>query len=240
MTHHAAPANAHVEDPVASIDAVLLDLDGTLVDSVYVHTLAWKSAFRDVGVDIPAHRIHRAIGMSGDRLVAHVAGDRVEAAVGDAVRAAHRRHLDDRFHDIVPTDGAGDLLEALRQRGVAVVLASSGDAELTGRLLDLLEGSAKLIDEVLTGSDVESGKPSGDLVTTAVAAVRADRAVLVGDAVWDVRAATDAGLACVGLLTGGVAEAELREAGAIAVFDTPRELAAHLDEVLPIDNHPLG
>ncbi|GAB3774271.1 phosphoglycolate phosphatase [Nocardioides ginsengisegetis] len=239
MTHHTATANAHVEDAVETVDAVLLDLDGTLVDSVYAHTLAWKSAFRDVGMDVPAHRIHRAIGISGDRLVAHVAGDRVEAAVGDAVRDAHRRHLDERLHDVVPTDGARDLLEALRERDVTVVLASAGGAEITGRLLDLLE-AAKLLDEVVTGSDVDSGKPSGELVAAAMAAVAADRAVLVGDTVWDVQAATDAGIPCVGLLTGGIAESELREAGAIAVFDTPRDLAEHLDEVLPSDKHPLG
>ncbi|MBB6627778.1 HAD family hydrolase [Nocardioides sp. KIGAM211] len=213
------------------VDTVVLDLDGTLVDSVYVHTLAWKAAFRDVGVDVPAHRIHRGIGMGGDRLVAHLTSDAVEAAVGDTVRDQHARHLDERFHEIVPTDGAVELLAGLRAAGLDVVLASSGGRELTHRLLDLVDGADTLVHEVLTGSDADRSKPSGELVARAVEA-GGGRAVVVGDAVWDVAAAHEAGLPCWGLLSGGFSEAELREAGAVAVFASARELADGLDAAL--------
>ena len=209
------------------VDTIVLDLDGTLVDSVYVHTLAWKAAFRDVGIHLPAHRIHRAIGMGGDRLVPHLAGDSVEAAMGDTVRRHHAQHLDERFHEIVPTDGAAELLDALRSAGLTTVLASSSDRELTHRLLDLVEGSGALVNDVVTGSDADESKPSGQLVARAIE-LGGDRAAVVGDAVWDVAAAHDAGVPCLALLSGGISEAELRAAGAADVSMSPRHLARGL------------
>ncbi len=217
-----------------AIETVLLDLDGTLVDSVFLHTTAWKAAFRDVGVTAPSHRIHRAIGMGGDRLVAHVAGDSVESAMGDELRERHQQCIDERFSEITPTDGAGELLEALRERGLTVVLASSADKELSERLLDLLDGAGRHLHESVAGGDAEHSKPDPDLVETALEAVDADSAVMIGDSVWDVEAAAKAGVACIGLLCGGFGEAELREAGAIAVFDSPRDLLDHLADT------PLG
>jgi HAD superfamily hydrolase (TIGR01549 family) len=210
---------------------VVLDLDGTLVDSVYVHTLAWKAAFRDVGLDVPAHRIHRAIGMGGDRLVAHLTSDRVETAMGDTVRGRHLQHLEERFSEIVPTDGATELLGALRDAGLTAVVASSGDRDLTDRLLDLVEGSGALLHAVVTGSDVDESKPSGEPVVRAIQA-GGERAVVVGDAVWDVFAARAAGVPCLALLSGGFSEAELREAGAADVFASPRELSTGLAAAL--------
>ncbi|MGZ4451186.1 MAG: HAD family hydrolase [Nocardioides sp.] len=230
MTDHLAPA----------IDTVVLDLDGTLVDSAYVHALAWKAAFRDVGVDVATHRLHRAIGMGGDRLVAHVAGERVESAVGDAVRDAHLRHLEDRFHEIVPTDGAAELLEGLRARQVTLVLASSSDEKLTSRLLGVVDGAEQLFHAIVTGSEPGESKPSGDLVEQALAGVEGQRALMVGDAVWDARAAAEAGVPCVALLSGGFCEAELRKAGAVGVFSDPRDLLEHLDDVLTGHKHPKG
>ncbi len=213
-----------------STDTVLLDLDGTLVDSVYVHTTAWKAAFRDVGVTVASHHVQRAIGMGGDRIVAHVAGQSVEDAMGDEVRERHMRYVDERFHDISATDGAGELLEALRQKGFAVVLASSADKELSERLLELLDGAGQHLHESIAGAEAEHSKPEPDLIEVALESVDATRAVMIGDAVWDVEAAARAGVRCVGLLTGGFGSAELLEAGAVAVYDSPRELMAHLDE----------
>ena len=207
---------------------VVLDLDGTLVDSVYVHVLAWQAAFRDVGLQVPAYRLHGLIGMGGDRLVAEAAGDAVERALGDELRARHPDHLDTLFDRIVPTEGAVDLLETLRDHGVTLVLASSSPKELTGRLLDLLGDAQRLVGELVSGSDAEQSKPAGDLVRVALETVEADDAVLVGDAVWDVAAAADAGVPCVGVLTGGVSEALLREAGAVAVHASPAALAEHV------------
>lgn len=213
-----------------SIDTVLLDLDGTLVDSVYVHTTAWKAAFRDVGVTVASHHVQRAIGMGGDRLVAHVAGQSVEDAMGDEVRERHQRYLDERFHDLSATDGAGELLEALRGKGFNVVLASSADKELSERLLELLDGAGQHLHESIAGAEAEHSKPEPDLIEVALESVDATSAVMIGDAVWDVEAAAKAGVPCVGLLTGGFGSAELLEAGAVAVYDSPRELMAHLDE----------
>lgn len=212
----------------ALLDTVVLDLDGTLVDSVPVHVLAWQAAFREVGLQVPSHRLHRVIGMGGDRLVEKAAGAAVERALGDQLRALHPHRLDDLFQRIVPTEGAADLLHALTEGGYDIVLASSSERELTGRLLDLLEEARFLLDDLVSGADAEASKPAGDLVEAALASVDAGRAVMVGDAVWDVLAAADAGVPCIGLLTGGVSEGELREAGAVAVHETPAALAEHL------------
>ena len=144
----------------AGIDTVLLDLDGTLVDSVYQHTAAWRAAFRDVGVDVASHRLHRSIGMGGDRLVAAVAGESVENAVGDEVRARHKERLDERFHEIVATDGAVELLEELRTRGFTLVLASSADKELSERLLEIVEGAAPLLHDRVAGGEADESKPA--------------------------------------------------------------------------------
>ena len=214
------------------IDTVLLDLDGTLVDSVYQHTTAWRAAFRDVGVDVASHRIHRSIGMGGDRLVAAVAGESVENAVGDEVRARHKERLDERFHEIVATDGAAELLEELRTRGFTLVLASSADKELSERLLDRVEGGASLLHDRVAGGDADESKPAPDLVEVALGSVDPQRAVMLGDTVWDVESAGRAGVACLGMHTGGISTAELLEAGAASVHDTPRDLLEHLDETL--------
>ena len=214
-----------------SIDTVVLDLDGTLVDSVYVHVTCWKSAFADVGVDVTSARIHRAIGMGGDRLVTEVAGPAVEHALGDTVRSLHARHLDERLGQVSALDGATELLTTLRERRLKLVLASSGSEEMTARMLELVEGSDSLIERV-TGSDTEESKPAAELVEAALRAVDARSAVAVGDTVWDVEAAAKAGVPCVALLSGGLSEGELRTAGAVAVFATPRDLVDNLEEAL--------
>ena len=211
-----------------TVSTAILDLDGTLVDSVYAHTLAWRAAFRDVGVDVPAYRLHRLIGMGGDRLVTEAAGERVEDALGDELRARHPEHLDHLFQHVTAVDGAGALLQALHDLGLHVVLASSGDAELTRRLLGLVEGSDALLDEVVTGSDASRSKPDGELLTRALGDHDRDTAVVIGDAVWDVHAARDAGLRCVSVLTGGFSRAELYDAGAVDVLATARSLAERL------------
>jgi phosphoglycolate phosphatase len=211
----------------ARLDTVVLDLDGTLVDSNYAHVLAWRAAFLDVGLDVPAARLHRTVGMGGDRLVAHVAGDVVERRMGDEVRDRHAAHLDTVFPTITATSGATQLLEVLRKHGFWVVLASSSDNDLSERLLDRVPESGHLLHDVVTGSEAQES-PSGELIEKALARVDAERAVVVGDTVWDVEAARDAGVPCVCVLTGGVPEADLREAGAAAVVRDVAELAEHV------------
>ncbi len=212
----------------ANPEVVVLDLDGTLVDSVYVHVLAWQAAFRDVGVVVPSHRLHRLIGMGGDRLVTAAAGEAAEQALGDELRSRHGEHLEQLWPAIVPTEGAADLLETLHARGIELRVASSGEREQAERMLGLLDGAERLLGTVVSGSDAEESKPDGDLVATALGSTDPARAVLIGDAVWDVEAARDAGVACIGLLCGGNPERDLVEAGAVAVHADPRTLAEHV------------
>lgn len=222
-----SPRNAGPRRP----DTVVLDLDGTLVDSVYVHVACWKAAFRDVGIDVASYRLHRAIGMGGDRLVTAVTNESVERSVGDDVRARHAHHVDARFHEIGALEGAEDLVGALRDAGLQVVLASSGERELTDRLLDLVPGT-HLIQDTVSGSEAEESKPAPDLLATSLDRADATRAFAVGDAVWDAESAKRAGVPLIAFLTGGFSEAELREAGAVAVYAGPAALAAALDEAL--------
>lgn len=211
-----------------TVQTVILDLDGTLVDSVYVHTLAWRAAFRDVDVAVPAHRIHRLIGMGGDRVVTEAAGQEVEDRLGDAVRERQQVRLGELIDHVTAADGAVELLEALGAQDLRVVLASSGDRDVTERLLGLLGDARSVLDAVITGSDAQRSKPDGELVTVALGEADPRTTVMLGDAVWDVHAARDAGVRCVGLLTGGFSTAELTDAGAVEVVSGARELAQRL------------
>ncbi len=209
------------------LPVVVLDLDGTLVDSVYHHVVAWQAAFHDVGLHPSAMRIHEAIGMGGDRLVAHVAGAVTEAAVGEDVRTLHDKHFRAGLRSICALDGATELVEALAEQGHQVVVASSSEAELADELLDLVEARPRLT-AVVTGSDEAASKPSPDLVELAISRAGGGKAVAVGDAVWDALAAEAAGVPCIGLRSGGVGADRLRGAGASWVYDGPRDLVDQL------------
>jgi phosphoglycolate phosphatase len=212
-------------------DTAVLDLDGTLVDSVYQHVIAWRSAFLAVGMDVPATRIHRAIGMGGDRLVTEVAGKSAESAVGDQVRAMHGERFDVLFSQVTATEGAHELLDVLRQQDLKVVVASSGEEAQTERLLGLVD-SGEMLHAWVAGDQADESKPAADLLDLALEKVEGDRAFVVGDAVWDVVTAQERKLPCIALLTGGISEAELRDAGASAVYANPAELAEDLAQAL--------
>ncbi|NUR06503.1 MAG: HAD family hydrolase [Nocardioidaceae bacterium] len=215
----------------SEVDTVVLDVDGTLVDTVYLHTTAWVRAFADVGVVVPAWRVHRAIGMGGDRLVTEVAGEPTEAALGDEVRNRHGEHFEELINEARMLPGADELLETLMNRGFLVVLASSGEEEQTDRLLSLVDGAGRA--HARTSSDeADRSKPAPDLVDAAIAKAGGERAAVVGDAVWDVEAARAQGRPAIGLLCGGFGAAELRDAGAETVFCDPADLVAHLDETV--------
>lgn len=211
--------------------AVVLDVDGTLADSVYLHVRAWMHAFHEVGLEVPSHRLHGAIGMGGDRLVAHVAGDAAESALGDPLRGRHRELFLSMIGDVRPTRGSVELLEELRGRSYALVVASSSDAEMTERLLEAA-GVTGLVDEVLTGDDVEHSKPHPEPVERALSRVGAAGGFMLGDAPWDARAATAAGVPCVGVRTGGFAAVDLREAGMVEVWEDPAAVLADLHVLL--------
>jgi phosphoglycolate phosphatase-like HAD superfamily hydrolase len=208
---------------------VVLDLDGTLVDSVYQHVVAWQAAFHDVGLHVSSVRIHEAIGMGGDRLVAHVAGDAAESAVGDDVRTLHDKYFRAGLRTITPLDGASELVEVLAGRGHRLVLASSSEAQLVDELLDLVDVRRHLT-AVVTGSDDVPSTPAPDLVDVAVARAGGGSAIVIGDAVWDALSAEAAGAPCIGLRSGGVGTERLLSAGASWVHDGPRDLLEQLDQ----------
>ena len=208
---------------------VVLDLDGTLVDSVYQHVTAWQAAFHDVGLHVSGVRIHEAIGMGGDRLVAEVAGASAETGVGEEVRKLHDSYFRSGLRTISPLDGAPELVESLVGRGHRVVLASSSESDLVDALLDIV-GIGHHLHAVVTGSDDAASKPSPDLVRLAVERAGGGSAVVVGDATWDMESAAAANVASIGLRSGGVSTERLMSAGAVAVHDGPRDLLDHLDQ----------
>jgi phosphoglycolate phosphatase-like HAD superfamily hydrolase len=213
------------------VDTVVLDVDGTLIDSNYHHTMAWWHAFRSHGYDAPAWRIHRSIGMGGDRLVAAVLGEDVEHEAGAAIRKAWESNVDDSLDALRPLPGARMLLDRLDEHGYRLALASPGIPRHTRHSIEVL-GADELVDAATTSEDADSSKPDPALLDVALEQASADRAVLVGDSVWDVEAAQRAGLPCLCLLTGGFGRAELEVAGAQAVFEGPTDLLESLGGVL--------
>ena len=202
---------------------VLLDIDGTLVDSTYHHAIAWHRAFARHRVDVPMWRIHRSIGMGGDKLVPAVAGDEVEADLGDALRELWEQEYADLLDEVAALPGARDLVVDLQQRGHVVVLASSGAERFSHEAVRLLD-IADEVSAVTSSSDAEESKPEADILGVALDRVSGERAVVVGDTPYDVEAAGRIGLACVAVLTGGFSRAELEEAGAALVVETPGDL----------------
>ncbi len=209
--------------------AAILDIDGTLVDTNYQHAVAWYRAFLQSGIVLPLWRIHRHIGMGGDQLVASLAGEDFDAEHGDDVRAAEKVLYMALIEEVRPFADARALLEHLKAQGHTVVLASSAKPEEVEHYLDLLDAS-DLADGWTHSGDVERTKPEPDLVAAAIEKAGGGDAVMVGDSTWDCEAAKRAGIETVAVLTGGFSEAELREAGATAVFPSLSELLAHLDE----------
>jgi HAD superfamily hydrolase (TIGR01509 family) len=212
---------------------VLLDVDGTLVDSNYQHALAWYRAFRSLGETFPVWRIHRLIGMGGDQLVAALGGDDVERRIGDEARERWVREADPLMAEVALLPGARELILALKERGHRVVLASSGKPHHVERALDLLD-VREVVDGWTTSEDVESTKPAPDLLQVALQKIGepADApSVVIGDSVYDVAAAKNAGMPAVVVRSGGFGDDELRAEGALDIHDTPGDLAAALDEI---------
>ena len=209
--------------------AAILDIDGTLVDTNFHHAIAWYRAFRQHDIVLPIWRIHRHIGMGGDQLVAALCDDRTEEEKGDAIRTAEKVLYTELIRDVEPLKGSRELIEDLKERGHAVVLASSAKEEEVDHYLDLLD-ARDLADDWTTSADVEATKPEPDLVKAAMEKAGNDDAVMVGDTTWDCEAAKRAGIQTVTVLTGGFSEAELRDAGAVAVFHSIEELRGALDD----------
>jgi HAD superfamily hydrolase (TIGR01509 family) len=213
--------------------AAILDIDGTLVDTNYQHAIAWYRAFRQNGELLPIWRIHRHIGMGGDNLVEALCGEEVEEEKGEEIRSAEKALYMALIHEVQPLHGARDLLVDLEQRGQTIVLASSAKPDEVEHYLDLLD-ARELADGWTTSADVEATKPDPDLVKAAMEKAGDGDAVMLGDSIWDCEAAKRAGLETVAVLTGGFSEGELRDAGAVMVFQSIDELRERLPET------PLG
>jgi HAD superfamily hydrolase (TIGR01509 family) len=209
--------------------AAILDIDGTLVDTNYHHAIAWYRAFRQHGIVLPIWRIHRHIGMGGDQLVEALTDKKTEKEKGDDIRDAEKPLYMAMIEEVEPLEGARGLIEDLKGRGRTVVLASSAKEDEVDHYLDLLD-ARELADGWTTSADVESTKPEPDLVQAALDKAREDEGAMLGDTPWDVKAAKAAGVETVALLTGGFSEQELREAGAVAVFESVAELRERLDD----------
>ncbi len=205
---------------------VLVDVDGTLVDSNYHHTIAWSRALRDHGCNARLAAIHRLVGMGGSQLLQTLIG-----RSDDAIEKSWRAHFDELLPEVYAFDRAAELLRALHARGLVVVLATSSPKDLLDRFRERI-GADDAVDVLVTASDVEEAKPEPDVFETGLA--KADlprnRAMVLGDAVWDVQAAARARVPCVALETGGFSRAELEHEGAVAVYQDPPELLEHLDE----------
>jgi HAD superfamily hydrolase (TIGR01549 family) len=202
---------------------IVCDIDGTLVDTNYQHAIAWFRAFRQNEVTVPVWRIHRAIGMGGDQLVAALAGDEVEDEKGDDIRDAEGPLYMAMIEEVEAFEGASELLAELSEMGHPVVLSSSAKAQEVEHYLDLL-GARDLVAGWTTSADVDETKPEPELVETALKKGDGDGGVMLGDSVWDVEAAKRAGIPTVAVLTGGYSEDELRDAGAVEVFESIGEL----------------
>jgi HAD superfamily hydrolase (TIGR01509 family) len=209
--------------------AALLDLDGTLVDANYQHAFAWYRAFRRHRIHVPMWRVHRHIGMGGDQIVAAVAGADVERRLGDELRAASKQEFEPLRAECEPLDGARAIVEELKRRGFVVVLASSASENDLDFFVDRL-GVRGIVDDWTTADDVERTKPHPDVVHAALEKAGVDEGVLVGDSRWDIEAARNAGLDTVCVITGGWSAQELRDHGAVAVFESLVELRERLDE----------
>ena len=215
--------------------AFLFDLDGTLVDSVYQHVLAWRGALADEGIELDVWRVHRRIGMSGGLLVNALLRETGREMSPDQTSRLQRLHAD-RYTALLPTvrplAGARDLLDELTRLGVPWAIATSGRLESAGPALKLL-GVSPDRDPVVTRDQVPYAKPDPDLFLAAAERIGMpiESSVVVGDSVWDLLAARRARALGVGVLSGGYGQDELERAGAYRVYADPRDLLSHLDEV---------
>jgi HAD superfamily hydrolase (TIGR01549 family) len=205
----------------------ILDIDGTLVDSNYFHTIAWYRAFREHGHTLPMWRVHRGIGMGGDQLIAELLDDDVEERQGDDIRATEKERYFELIDEVQPLEGSRELIEDLKRRDHRVVLASSAKPEEVEHYLDLLD-ARELADAWTTSGDVERTKPAPDLVVAALDKVGGGPGVMIGDSVYDCEAAGNAGVDTIAVLTGGFSDSELLKAGATIVFRSIEDLRRRL------------
>jgi HAD superfamily hydrolase (TIGR01509 family) len=213
--------------------AFLFDLDGTLVDSVYQHVLAWHEVLRTAGMELSVWRIHRRIGMSGGLFVSALlreTGKKLSAEEVKRLASQHAEAFVRRLVEVRPLPGAHELLSRLTRQQVPWAIATSGSTKTAGPSIAMLGVEPKV---VITREDVAHAKPDPDLFLAAADRLGVDinHSIVVGDSVWDLLAAQRARALGVGVLSGGYGREELQQAGAYRVYEDPRDLLAHLDEV---------
>jgi HAD superfamily hydrolase (TIGR01509 family) len=214
--------------------ALLFDLDGTLVDSVYQHVLAWHTALIEVGFDMPVWRIHRKVGMTGGLMLRALSRelDRdLDADTVERLKARHQEEFSKSIHRVKPLPGARELLAELRESKISYAIATSATKETAAPMLEMLGIDDRVA--VITGESVHRAKPDPESFMLAAkrVGVRATDALVVGDSVWDMLAAQRAKYLGIGLLSGGYSQQELQEAGAFRVYLDPADLQRHLDEL---------
>jgi HAD superfamily hydrolase (TIGR01509 family) len=212
--------------------AILFDIDGTLVDSNYLHVHAWQRAFAEVGVSVESWRIHRGIGMDGSSLLEELMPEDSSSEDTKArAKDLHSRFYQETAHLLKPLPGTRRLLDLVAATGLQVVLATSAPEDELALLRKVLDQD-EIVSAVTSSGDVDTAKPKPDIVEVALqrAGVGADRAVFVGDSIWDIRAAARAGVECIGVESGGVDRLRLQDEGAVAVYRNPGDLADQLDD----------
>jgi HAD superfamily hydrolase (TIGR01509 family) len=215
------------------LPAFIFDLDGTLVDSVYQHVMAWHAALRECGFDLSVWRIHRRIGMSGGLMIRALARELdmpLDESAINRLGELHEQEFRRRIPSISPLPGARELLAELREREIPYILATSGTQANAGPMLELL---GRADEKIITREDVKRAKPDPDLFLAAAEKlhVKDVEAMVVGDSVWDMLAARRANFLGVGVLSGGYGQQELEQAGAFRVYADPEEMRRHLDEL---------
>jgi HAD superfamily hydrolase (TIGR01509 family) len=216
------------------LPSFLFDLDGTLVDSVYQHVLAWRDALEKAGIELSVWRIHRRIGMSGGLFMNALfreIGQPINQESADQLRRFHTEAYNKLSKDIRPLPGAVELLKHLSNNKVPFAIATSGRMETAGPTIDLLGIDPSV--PIVTRDQVRYAKPNPDLFLAAAERLNVPitNCVVVGDSIWDLLAARRASALGVGLLSGGYGEEELEKCGAYRVYEDPRDLLIHLDEV---------
>jgi len=209
-----------------SATALLIDVDGTLIDNSYFHAIAWWRACRRFGIEATMAQLHRLVGMGSDTLVPALIGHE-----NREIAAAHDAEMEPFKAEMPPCPGATDFLVEMRRRQVRVVVASSASRSDLAHLLSIV-GGARVVDDVVSSSDAATSKPAPDIFAAAIsrAGIAPQECIALGDTRWDVEAAARCGVECLGVLTGGWSEAELRDAGASAVYPALRELLTELDD----------
>lgn len=216
-------------------NSFIFDLDGTLIDTVYQHVLAWKQSLTEEGLQVPSYIIHRMMGMSGTLITGALSSEygldgspALQARLQDRHNEHYLRVVEEQDVEVLP--GARELLADMSGQGIRWAIATSSSLARAQRAMDRLGVQSDL---TITRDEVQRGKPDPDLFLAAVRrlGVGAGECVVVGDSTWDIYGARRAGILCVGLLTGGFSRDELLDAGALRVFKDPADLHAHMGEL---------